>query len=217
MAAGVPNVAAIFGVHGIRWEWMPNVRRLVLAFDLDEAGDRAREEHSRQAYLRGMTVLTVTREEVLGTTDKTDIKDIAGAWQAGTLALTGLPAAPVAAAGGELARLRALVDALPDVPPAGLRGAQWMDYQRLAVRFAAQHLEAALAGGWTAMEVFGLPHPQRTWEAGALWLLTECEVREVVGAEIRAATPRGAAMVAHRGKMKPHRLPWDDAPATPTA
>jgi len=207
MAAGIPNVAAVFGVNGIRWGWLRDVRRLVLAFDMDSAGQRARDEHAREAHMRGLEVLVVTAEEYGGK------KDAAEAWAAGVLLLSGITPAAVSADGGELARLRALVAALPDAAPAGIKGGQWMDYHRQALRFAETHLPAALAAGWSAAAVFGLPNPLREWEAGALWLLAECEVREVVGSEIRAVTSRGASMIAQRGMMKPHRLPWDARPA----
>jgi DNA primase len=38
LAAGVPRVVAIFGVQGWRWDWVREVRGLVLALDADAAG-----------------------------------------------------------------------------------------------------------------------------------------------------------------------------------
>jgi len=81
MAAGIPNAAAVFGVDGIRWGWLRGCRRLVLAFDADEAGRRAIAEQAKQAMLRGVSVSYVTPEELGGA------KDIAEAWQRGTLRL----------------------------------------------------------------------------------------------------------------------------------
>jgi len=81
MAAGIPNAAAVFGVSGIPWGWLRNCRRLVLAFDADEAGRRAILEQAKQALLRGVSVAYVTPDEMGGA------KDIAEAWAAGTLRL----------------------------------------------------------------------------------------------------------------------------------
>lgn len=87
MAAGIPHAVAVFGVQGIRWNWLPpSVRRLVLAFDVDETGRKAILEHAPQAILRGLDVLQVMPDELGGA------KDIAEAWQNGTLQLTGLDA-----------------------------------------------------------------------------------------------------------------------------
>lgn len=87
MAAGIPHAVAVFGVQGIRWNWLPpSVRRLVLAFDCDETGRKAILEHAPQAILRGLDVLQVMPSELGGA------KDIAEAWQNGTLRLTGIPA-----------------------------------------------------------------------------------------------------------------------------
>jgi hypothetical protein len=81
MAAGIPNAAAVFGVDGIPWGWLRDCRRLVLAFDADEAGRRAITEQAKQALLRGVAVSYLTPEELGGA------KDIAEAWAAGTLRL----------------------------------------------------------------------------------------------------------------------------------
>jgi hypothetical protein len=81
LAAGVPNAAAVFGVDGLRWDWLRACRRLVLAFDADEAGRRAITEQAKQAALRGLSVAYITPEELGGA------KDIAEAWQRGTLNL----------------------------------------------------------------------------------------------------------------------------------
>ena len=211
MAAGVPHAAAIFGTNGVRWEWLRGVQRIVLAFDMDPAGDQARERHGREAHMRGLEVLELTPDELGGK------KDIAEAWAAGVLQLSGITPAPAnATTGGELARLRALVAALPDAPPPGLPGATWMDYHRQALRFAETHLGAALEAGWTEAQLFGLPHPQRPWEAGALWLLAPYEIQAVKNGHIHAATDRGAPQVARRDGVHPHGLPWDAQPAATT-
>jgi hypothetical protein len=40
LAAGVPRVVAIFGVHGWRWSWAREVRELAFALDADTAWQR---------------------------------------------------------------------------------------------------------------------------------------------------------------------------------
>jgi hypothetical protein len=207
-AAGVGGSVAVFGVDGLRWGWLRNVSRLVLAFDQDEAGTKARERHAREAHLRGIEVLALTEDELGGH------KDVAAAWAAGALRLSGI-AAP--AAGGapidvDLERLQAHLSALPDTPPEGLRGEAWLDYRRQVARFN-EHLPAAMAAGWTAAELFGLPHPRRDWEAGALWLLRDLEVLQVTGSEMVARTRDNRHQTAHRSTIKPYRLPWDGLPA----
>lgn len=202
MAAGIPHAVAVFGVDGIRWNWMRNVTRLVLALDHDDAGRRATERHAREAHLRGIEVLALTPDELGGH------KDVAAAWAAGDLRIAGVPAATAEAQDDELTRLRQAVLALPESAPAGIRGVWWLDYLRQALGFADRHLPAALAAGWSPLDLFGLPHPQREWEAGALWLLRELEVLEVTADEIRAITRDGKPQTARRGTLKPDRLPW---------
>ena len=52
LAAGVPRVVAIFGVHGWRWDWVREVRELVFALDADAAGEQQWRQLARQATLR---------------------------------------------------------------------------------------------------------------------------------------------------------------------
>ena len=202
MAAGIPNAAAVFGVNGIRWDWLKGVRRIVLALDADDAGRKAILEHARQALMRGVEVLAVMPEE-LG-----PAKDIAEAWQNGTLNV-GQPTdtAPQALA-DPLAELRGLVAALPDHYP-GLPGEQWARYRGTANRFMLEHGQAALAAGWTPLELFGVPDGSTPWNGGgALWDLTDYDIREVTPTEVRAVTSRGAPMVSYRAYLNPCRLPW---------
>jgi DNA primase len=56
LAAGVPRVAAIFGVQGWRWDWAREVRDLVFALDADAAGQQQWRQLARQAALRGKRV-----------------------------------------------------------------------------------------------------------------------------------------------------------------
>ena len=185
MAAEIANAVAVFGVHCIRWNRLQGIRRLVLAFDVDEAGRRAIEAHAKQAAMRGVEVLAVTPEELSG------LKDIAEAWAASKLTLTDMPeprsrarpsgeAQPSSPLGGEetspdpLVRLRGLVAALPDAPLEGLPSTQWMDYRAMAARFIPDY--AAQALGWTERDLFGLPDPGRPWGGGAcgLWVRMNC-------------------------------------------
>ena len=94
LAAGVPRVVAIFGVHGWRWEWVRQVRELVLALDADTAGQQQWRQLARQATLRGKQVSVLEPAAYGGH------KDVSAAWVAGVLAVgVGPPAATV---GGEV-------------------------------------------------------------------------------------------------------------------
>jgi len=93
LAAGVPRVVAIFGVHGWRWEWVREVRALVLALDADAAGQQQWRALARQAALRGKRV------GVLPAVAYGGHKDVNEAWMAGALTIG--TAAAVAAGGPE--------------------------------------------------------------------------------------------------------------------
>ena len=54
LAAGVPRVAAIFGVQGWRWDWVRDIRELVFALDADTAGQQQWRALAQQAALRGL-------------------------------------------------------------------------------------------------------------------------------------------------------------------
>ena len=81
LAAGVPRVAAIFGVQGWRWDWMREVRELVVALDADSAGQQQWHQLARQAALRGKHVAVLPAAAYGGH------KDVNEAWVAGTLAV----------------------------------------------------------------------------------------------------------------------------------
>ena len=87
LAAGVPRVVAIFGVHGWRWEWVREVRELVFALDADAAGQQQWRQLARQAALRGKRV-AVLPPEVYG-----GYKDVNEAWMAGVLTVGKRPEA----------------------------------------------------------------------------------------------------------------------------
>lgn len=57
IAAGHERTVAIYGTYGWRWEWIPEgVRRIVLATDADEGGEKARERIGGEARMRGIEV-----------------------------------------------------------------------------------------------------------------------------------------------------------------
>jgi DNA primase len=85
LAAGVPRVLAIFGVHGWRWDWVREVHELVLALDADPAGQQQWRQLARQAVLRGKQVAVLPAAAYGG------YKDVSAAWTAGVLMLPELP------------------------------------------------------------------------------------------------------------------------------
>ena len=87
MAAGVPRVVAIFGVHGWRWAWARAVRELVFALDADAAGQQHWRDLARQAALRGKQVV------VLPHTAYSGHKDVNEAWMAGAPRIGAWPSA----------------------------------------------------------------------------------------------------------------------------
>lgn len=78
IAAGHLRTAAIFGVHGWRWDWVRQARDIVFAFDADEAGETWR------AIARHLVVLG-KRVAVLGVAEYGGHKDVSEAWAAGAL------------------------------------------------------------------------------------------------------------------------------------
>jgi hypothetical protein len=87
LAAGVPRVAAIFGVQGWRWNWAREVRELVFALDADAAGQQQWRQLARQAVLRGKRVSVLEPAAYGGQ------KDVSAAWVVGVLAVEAGPGA----------------------------------------------------------------------------------------------------------------------------
>ena len=83
LAAGVPRVAAIFGVQGWCWDWVRDIRELVFALDADTAGQQQWRALAREASLRGKRVAVVPKAAYGG------CKDVSEAWAAGVLGLDG--------------------------------------------------------------------------------------------------------------------------------
>jgi hypothetical protein len=60
IAAGYKNACAIFGVDGLRWEWV-TARRVVFCFDYDAAGERWRQQ-AWDGILRGKEIFYLPKE-----------------------------------------------------------------------------------------------------------------------------------------------------------
>lgn len=82
LAAGYPQVVAIFGVHGWRWEWAREISQVVFALDADSTGQHHWRLLARQAALRGKRVI------ILPPTAYGGEKDINAAWMAGVLQIS---------------------------------------------------------------------------------------------------------------------------------
>jgi DNA primase len=81
LAAGVPRVVAIFGVHGWRWDWVRHARELVFTLDADATGQQQWRALAREAALRGKRVAVLPPAAYGGH------KDMNEAWAAGVLAV----------------------------------------------------------------------------------------------------------------------------------
>lgn len=193
LAAGVPNVASIFGVNGIRWDWHTGAERLVFAFDADSSGQNATLEHAKQAKLRGIRVEYLTPDEMGG------CKDVAEAWEKGVLNLG--ESAPVRQANA----LEAVVYQFPEAV-SGIDAAQYARFREASNRFCRDYGDSALAHGWTALELFGIPEPNRN-QGGALWHLSEHEIVEITPEAIRGRNARGTVQSITRAWLKATRMP----------
>jgi DNA primase len=89
LAAGVERSVAIYGVDGWRWDWLREVRELILCFDADAAGAKWREL-AREARWRGKVVRYLD--------DYGGGKDVNEAWVCGCLADARTPTLGVASA-----------------------------------------------------------------------------------------------------------------------
>lgn len=75
MAAGHMNTCAIFGLDGLRWEWI-KAKRIVFALDQDQPGQRAWQELAQEGMLRGFEVYFLPAPVYAG------YKDLNEAWVA---------------------------------------------------------------------------------------------------------------------------------------
>lgn len=88
IASGHERTLAIYGTYGWRWDWVPrDVRRIVIAADADEGGDKVRETIGGEARLRGIRVAYLDADSYDGE------KDAAAAYAAGVLTVGEFPAA----------------------------------------------------------------------------------------------------------------------------
>lgn len=159
MAYGINNAVAVFGVAGIRWGWLRQVRRIVIAFDCDDAGRKAIETSAKQCLLRGVEVLQITPDELGGA------KDIAKAWEDGTLRFAGVGVTVCDDKPAD--ELRALVAAIPHQPMFDLPPVQWAEFKARCARFLIDH--PAVVSHWTHRELFTVPDPDKGETGGALW------------------------------------------------
>jgi hypothetical protein len=203
MAAGISNSVAVFGVNGIRWGWLRQVRRIVLGFDCDAAGLKAIENNAKQCLVRGVEVLAITPDELGGA------KDISQAWAEGTLRLTGV--APITcerstAASPEASRISRLLEQLPHNPPHGLPPHQWAEFKARSSRFLLEH--AAALPHWTLRELFAVPNVDMGETGGAIW---RGEAIEVTATHVRHRC--GQVVTREQLQRDPWlgSCPWPDA------
>jgi|TARA_Y100001973_G_scaffold105294_1_gene177911 hypothetical protein len=194
IAAGIPNAAACFGVNGIRWEWLTKVKRLILAFDCDEAGQKAVQEQAREAIMRGMEVFYITPEELGG------CKDINEAWQKDLLAIDA-PGAIVAPTKDYLT--------IREIPPRGYKYSRWQEYKTNVKRFTRSPLfEEAKRLGWTDLELLGYPsHPGREFNGSLCFNLHDAEIVQIASESIEIRTPRKATLRYHKPRASELSLP----------
>jgi CHC2-type zinc finger protein/Toprim domain-containing protein len=197
MAYGIHNAVAVFGVAGIRWGWLRQVRRIVLGFDCDEAGRKAIQNSAKQCLLRGVEVLQITPDELGGE------KDIAKAWELGKLSLR---VAATPAHSPPVQRLLDLLATLTRESPPQVDPAQWSEFKARCSRFAFDH--GQVLTNWTDRELFALPCPDTGETGGALWCISG-EIAEVTGDLIRCAD--GHTIYREEVRSDPwlsHSLPW---------
>ena len=206
IASGIPNSIAVFGLNGIRWDWLKQTRRIVLGFDIDSAGVRAIKEQAEQAQLRGTEVLTLTKEELGGA------NDIAEAWQKGTLNIQPL-------SGGKIARPPEKKEVqsnsatpprtITKDPPSGHKAIEWNQYRDAARQIANEHLDELLDMGWSELEIFGFPLSPRAG-GGIAWSLCDSEITRITRDKITVQTPTGSILnyYRHKNATKGLKMPY---------
>ena len=186
IASGIPNAIAVFGLNGIRWDWLKNAKRVILCFDIDDSGLNAITEQAQQAHLRGITVLTITKEELGAATD------IAEAWEKGTLNIEATkPPESVAPKPSGIE--------IPTEPPEGYRAATWNQYRYAASYIINEYLDKLLAMGWSELEIFGIPPKDRAG-GGFAWSLSDSEITQITKDKITIKTPTGSILNCYRHK-----------------
>jgi hypothetical protein len=82
MEAGCPNACAIFGVYGLRWEWL-KAKRLVFCLDQDKAGQTAWHELAWEGTTRGLDVYWLPAEVYGGYKDLNEVWTATGKLEIG--------------------------------------------------------------------------------------------------------------------------------------
>lgn len=197
-AAGVGKVVAVFGLEGFDWAWLRGQREVVIAMDGDESGRKAAEKLREEARYRGLKV-TVLDPAAYG-----GFKDVADAWAAHALVL------PDKAAEDPHADLKARIRGIAGPPNRDL-AKYWPTFKALADRFAALHLEAAVACGWTIRELFALPTNQAGLDGGALWVFAAFTIDrfEIEQGALIGVTDDGSRLTFRRGSIPEGPFPWD--------
>jgi hypothetical protein len=199
--AGVDRVAAIFGLDGVRWEWLEGIREIVLAFDSDAAGQAAIGKLHAEAAARGIQVSRLTIQEMGGK------KDVNEALVAGCLRITGLEAQPP---GVDLvqAEIQQRVAAMSDDPPGNHLATGWQAFKTAAAGFATLHLRAAIDAGWRIEDLFSLPWNRLGTGGGAVWTFCEMPGQLEVGPDAIVMVNGDSRLAFRRGESVTGALPW---------
>lgn len=192
IASGIPNAVAVFGLNGIRWEWLKQTRRIVIGFDIDSVGVSAIKEQAEQAQLRGIEVLALTKEELGGA------NDIAEAWEKGTLHIEPLPSTVKP-------KPTNLASQIPKTPPAPYKAIEWTQYRDAARQITNDHLVKLLDCGWSELEIFGIPPGSREG-GGIAWSLCDAEISQITEDKITVQTPAGSTLNYYRHPNATARL-----------
>lgn len=72
IAAGYPNACAVFGLDGLRWEWV-KARRIVFCFDTDDVATFKRDKLAFEAMRRGIEPFFLPREAFQGHKDLNEL------------------------------------------------------------------------------------------------------------------------------------------------
>jgi hypothetical protein len=197
IASGVTNAVAVFGLNGIRWDWLKNVKRIVLCFDFDESGLKAIKEQAEQALLRGIEVLAITKEELGGA------NDLAEAWEKGTLNLEPLdaePAEPIAAIDPPPeTKPQSKAPTIPVDPLPGYKALEWTQFRDATRYITNEHLEALLGADWSEIEIFGIPSGSRSG-GGIAWSLCDSVITAISAEKITVKTLNGSILSHYRDK-----------------
>ena len=194
IASGVTNAVAVFGLNGIRWDWLKNVKRIVLCFDFDESGLKAIKEQAEQALLRGIEVLAITKEELGGA------NDLAEAWEKGTLNLEPLDAETIAAIDSPPeTKLQSKAPTIPVDPLPGYKALEWTQFRDATRYITNEHLEALLGADWSEIEIFGIPSGSRSG-GGIAWSLCDSVITAISSDKITVKTPNGSILSHYRDK-----------------